>query len=197
MSEVIYQAIDRHFKKYRLIFWYDDNGNNRDIFEQYSNPDVEKIKIENNEFWIKYRVLKEEPSKKFLIYSESSKPVDDENWLLDLNLSHFAFSTDEISRYQQELELPDSFKPLIEAHIQFFKNKRERLEPLKKQLTKNETAESFRYALLSVLCSESQINRERRKKLEEILLKLFKSHLENAEKSYWKEIEKYGLTDFL
>ena len=163
MSEIIFKAINNHFKKYRIIFWYDEDGNNRDIFNEYSNPAVEKIKIENNEFYIKYRVLKEEPKKKYLIYSELPKPTDDENWLLDLNLAHFVFATDEVSRYQNELELQESFKPLIKEHLAFFRNKNERLNPLKKLLTKNETPGSFRYALVSVICSNSQVEREDRK----------------------------------
>ena len=197
MSETIFKAIDNHFKKYRIIFWYDENGNNKDIFDKYSNPAVEKIKIENNEFYIKYRVLKEKPEQKYLIYSELPKPGNDENWLLDLNLAHFVFATDEVSRYQNELALPESFKPLIKEHIAFFRNKKERLNPLKKLLRKNETPRSFKYALVSVICSNSQVEREKRKELEEIILKIFISNLKNADNGYWKEIEKYNLADFI
>ena len=178
MSEIIFKAIDNHFKKYRIIFWYDENGNNKDIFDKYSNPAVEKIKIENNEFYIKYRVLKEKPEQKYLIYSELPKP-------------------DEVSRYQNELALPESFKPLIKNHIAFFRNKKERLNPLKKLLRKNETPRSFKYALVSVICSNSQVEREKRKELEEIILKIFISNLKNADNGYWKEIEKYNLADFI
>jgi len=197
MSEIIFKAVNNHFRKYRIIFWYDEDGNYQDIFEKYSNPAVEKIKIENNEFYIKYRVLKEEPDKKYLIYSESAKPINDENWLLDLNLAHFVFATDEVSRYQDELELPKSFKPLIKQHLAFFKNKNERLNPLKKMLTGDETPGSFRYALVSVICSNSVVEREKRKDLEEIILRIFISNIKNPEDNYWKEIEKYNLEDFI
>jgi len=95
MSEIIFKAINNHFRKNRIIFWYDEDGNYQDIFEEYSNPAMEIIKIENNEFYIKYRILKEKPDKKFLIYSESAKPIDDENRLLDLNIAHFVFAADE------------------------------------------------------------------------------------------------------
>ena len=54
-------------------------------------PDIEKIEIKNNEYGMKYRILRDEQKQKFLLYHEGPQPPDLQNWLLDVLLAHGEF----------------------------------------------------------------------------------------------------------
>ena len=90
----IEQSLTNYFDKNRLVFWYDDKGEMRSEFDGISLPEVTKLEIENNEFALKKQILKDEPEQKFLIYSSTPAPENEENWLLDLNLAGICFSAD-------------------------------------------------------------------------------------------------------
>ena len=55
------------FGKQRIVFWYDAQREFRAEFEFLMLPEVEKIELANNEFGVKYRVLREQPEQKFLL----------------------------------------------------------------------------------------------------------------------------------
>ena len=93
----------------------------RELYETYGRDGVEKIELANNEFRIKYRLIREEPETKFLVYSPQEKPAEADDWLLDLSLAHFVFSTDEAAMYLQELSLPESLRKTIVDRIGFFR----------------------------------------------------------------------------
>lgn len=196
MSQKLIDALHTHFKKHRIIFWYDENEAKRDLFESYQNTEVSKIEVQNNEFWIKYHMLREKPGEKFLVYSPQARPEDEGNWLLDLNLAHFVFATDEVALLLQELELGNQHAGFIKSHVDFFANTAERLEPFKKQLGPQETERSLSYAMLSVLCSRTT----RQKSVRKDLMGLLPALLENQfieEGLFYQNIRKYGLENFL
>ncbi len=128
MIEKVKEALKRIFAKHRLVFWYDKDGSMQDIFNQL-DIEAEKIVLDNNEFGVKYRILRQEPDEQFLIYSPKPKPENDMNFMLDLNLSNHIFDADQPSLILTKLGLDVSFKPIIEEHIAFFKSER-RLEKL-------------------------------------------------------------------
>ncbi|MFW5735163.1 MAG: hypothetical protein ACOCWR_08895, partial [Oceanidesulfovibrio sp.] len=72
----IEQALTRIFERHRIVFWYDDRRELRSEFEAVTLPDVEKLIVDNHEFGIKYRVLREQPRQKFLLYHEGPPPDD-------------------------------------------------------------------------------------------------------------------------
>jgi hypothetical protein len=74
MSQKLIDALHTHFKKHRIIFWYDENEAKRDLFAGYQNTDVSKIEVQNNEFWLKYHMLREKPGDRFLVYSPQARP---------------------------------------------------------------------------------------------------------------------------
>jgi len=55
----IQQALCRLFEKHRIIFWYDAKKELRADFDGLALAGVEKVEIANNEFGLKYRVLRE------------------------------------------------------------------------------------------------------------------------------------------
>jgi len=143
------QTLEKFFESHRIVFWYDDSGNLKEEYEALELDDVQKVQIENNEFTLKYRMLKEEPKSKFLVYASYAQPEDEENWLLDLLLAHRSFSADKTSLILTELELDQRFKALVASHLKFF-NAPTRVKALHAYRTDNETEESLKQKMLAV-----------------------------------------------
>ncbi len=84
MNECIAQALTKLFERHRIIFWYDSKKELRSDFEALDLPGIEKLELANNEFGVKYRLLREKPEQKFLLYHEGPQPEYLDNWLLDV-----------------------------------------------------------------------------------------------------------------
>jgi len=149
MKTKIQSSLATAFSKHRLIFWYDEKKDQTELFNDIDLPGIEKIVIENNEFYIKYLALFEQPDQKFLIYHAGAKPLDKENWLLDLNLSGYEFRTEAAALYLQELELPIDYIDLVRLHIEFF-HKEDNRKAFKKQLEKKDSENEMRFKILAL-----------------------------------------------
>ena len=68
MNNRIADALLPLFEKHRIVFWYDAKQELRADFEAVALPDVVKLEIANNEYALKYRILREEPEQRFLLY---------------------------------------------------------------------------------------------------------------------------------
>ncbi len=112
-------------------------------------PEVTKIELCNNEFGLKYRMLRDEPETKFLLYKEGPQPADLDNWLLDVQLAHGEFRTDQAAIWLAELELGYEFADIVKDHAEFF-NSRKRRETLKELVTQNDTPGHVRLKMLAV-----------------------------------------------
>ncbi len=154
MNDSIAQALNKLFNRHRIVFWYDDKQELRDEFEALSLPGVEKLELSNNEYGIKYRLLREEPEQKFLLYCGGSRPADLENWLLDVQLAHKEFRTDQESIWLSELGLGLELIDLVRSHAEFCKSTKRR-EALKKILKPDDTGTLVRLKMLAV-CAGSE-----------------------------------------
>jgi len=154
MSDRITQALGKLFDRHRIVFWYDTKQELRRDFEAVSLPDVEKLEIANNEYGLKHRILRESPEQKFLLYKEGSQPEDLDNWLLDVQLAHGEFRTDQVAIWLSELELGLEFVEVAQAHAEFFQAIK-RKEALKKLLKSDDTAGQLRLKMLAV-CAGSE-----------------------------------------
>jgi len=177
----IEQRLKTIFQKERLVFWYDDNTALKNEFETITLDNITKLVIENNEFGIKREVLSLKSNDKFLIYSPTKAPNDEENWLLDLNIANYMFSADKISLILQNIGLDVSFKEFIAKFDKFFEAK-SRLEALKSSIGKNETNETLALKIMaSSIGSDDNID--------SIMLKVF------SNSKHFKTLEKYNLDD--
>lgn len=151
MNEKIASALKRLFfdKNERIVFWYDRARELRDDYEALHIDGVEKIEIQNDEFRIKYRILREEPEQKFLIYHHGPQPADLDNWLLDVLLANAEFRTDQISIWLAELGLGPEYADVVKAHADFFKAK-SRVDELKKLVSQQDSPEAVRLKMLAV-----------------------------------------------
>ena len=151
MSNVkIQQALANLFEKQRIVFWYDARHEFRADFESIELPGVEKVELANNEFGVKYRLLRQQPEQKFLLYRDGPEPAMLDNWLLDVQLaSGSTFRTDQVALWLAELELGPDCYPLLEAHGTFFEAAKRR-EALKKLLAPNDSQQALRQKMLAV-----------------------------------------------
>jgi uncharacterized protein (TIGR02687 family) len=154
MSERIEQALSRLFERHRIVFWYDAKRELREAFEGLSLSGIAKVEIANNEFGLKYRLLREEPAGRFLLYHDGPRPADLENWLLDVLLAHGEFRTDQGALWLAELGLDLAFLPVIEAHPEFFQATRRR-EALLRLVQPADTPGALRLKLLAI-CANAE-----------------------------------------
>lgn len=174
MKDRIEQSLKAYFEETRIVFWYDDKAEFKTIFEELELPNIEKIILNNNEFAVKYHVLREKPKQKFLIYQASPKPDNSQNWLLDVLLSNFEFHAEQSSLCLAELNLSYEFSSITQDHPEFFKNKK-RLEDLKKLIDpKEETKTKIQIKMLAV-CVKSEAS------LDSILKNLFEEYSKGKE----------------
>lgn len=189
MSEnKIVLALERLFGKHRIVFWYDAKQELRNDFEALALRGVEKLELLNNEYGIKYRILREQPEQKFLLYRDGPQPVDLDNWLLDVQLAHGEFRTDQAALWLSELELGFQFVDLVQTHAEFFQAIKRR-ESLKKFLKPDDTNGLIRLKMLAV-CAGSEA------RLDAVIENLFQE-LADGRNDKSKLIERCGLDAFL
>ncbi|MDE0154873.1 MAG: BREX-1 system phosphatase PglZ type A, partial [Gammaproteobacteria bacterium] len=153
-NDNITQALTRLFERHRIIFWHDAKQELREEFEALSLDGVEKLELDNNEFGIKYRILREQPTQKFLLYRSGSQPLDLENWLLDVQLAHGEFRSDQGAIWLAELELGSEFTEIMREHAEFFRAGKRR-SALKKLLNPDDNAGQVRFKMLAA-CAGSE-----------------------------------------
>ena len=146
----IRESLEKLFAQHRLVFWYDAEGAMRERYEALTLEGVEKVELDGDPFGLKYRVLRVEPARRFLIYSAKPRPADEENWLLDLELSHHLFHADKASLLLQELGLALPLKPLIERHAGFF-NAAKRVEALRRFVDEGSDEERLMLGMCAVV----------------------------------------------
>jgi uncharacterized protein (TIGR02687 family) len=191
------QVLNNLFKKNRIIFWYDTEGNLVEIYKELDMPGVEKIEIDKNQLGIKYRILKEEPRQKFLLFQHGSPPPDAQNWLLDVQLANAVFQADQVSLWLSELGLPIDLLDTVREYEVFFIDENRRAD-LKKMLMDNESPDDLCLKMLAVC-----VGAKSDPKLENILLYLLgeladgiKEKYENLvacglENTFWKLIKRH------
>lgn len=76
------------FEGSRIVVWRDSDGSYADELEDHLPVGVTVLRVADNEFALKHRVLREDKVSKFLIYRTGRVPEGVGNWLLDLELSN-------------------------------------------------------------------------------------------------------------
>ena len=153
----IAEALQKRFEDHRIIFWYDTKSELLEQYQEISLIGVEKIHVQGNEFEVKYITYKQRPKDKFLLYFSGPKPAHEDNWLLDMELAHHVFQTDQEAMFMQEMGLDTHFKDLVTEHLEFFKAK-DRRTKLKELLVERDSHKQIRHKMLSVLFSTENIS---------------------------------------
>ncbi len=76
------------FDSKRIVVWHDPDGGYAAGLDVLAPSDVTVLRIVDDEFAVKHRVLRKEPTAKFLIYRSGGVPQGVGNWLLDIELAY-------------------------------------------------------------------------------------------------------------
>ena len=188
MNENILQALEKELDQHRIVFWYDRDAEMRDEFTGLSLVDVEKVEIDNNEFALKYRMLRQEPERKFLLYRAGPAPEDIDNWLLDVELSHAVFYADQVAIWLNEIGLGSEYADFIREHSAFFKAEKRR-KSFKRKIKPSDRPERLRLVMLAI-CSVADARLD-------VILESLLSDLAFSRDEKSKLIERCNLKEFL
>ena len=190
MTDRIAASLRQLFEDKRLVFWYDADRDMRAEFDAVALPGVTKLEIANNEFGLKYRILRQEPKGRFLLFKDGPEPEMVDNWLLDLQLASAVFKADQAAIWLAELGLPLQFENVVRGHIEFFRAKA-RVEALKRLMptTSSDTQTQMRIRMLAV-CAGAEGGLD-------TVIEALLGELAVGRDDALRLIERSGLTDFL
>ncbi|MFV0188491.1 BREX-1 system phosphatase PglZ type A [Empedobacter falsenii] len=174
------------FQKHRIIVWYDSEKEYEEDIQQANLPSIEIIRVDGNEFTVKYRVLQVEPQQQFLLYIPTARPENEDNWLLDIELSHQLFHTDQESMLLQELDLPIQYKEWAKTRTAYFKNK-ERKKKFLELAEKTDLPEVLDLKLLQIIFGTLTTS------IDDFIQNYVKAFVEEKEVQLTKDLERYQL----
>ena len=132
--------LERRFADHRIVFWHDLEGQYASDLASLDLPGVATVRVANDEFAIKNRLLHDQPTDKFLVYRSGQVPTGIENWLLDLELAYGVFTADRSSLVSQDLGLTaEGIDEVVQTHEKFF-NAGKRVQSLKVLLAPEDDA---------------------------------------------------------
>lgn len=149
----IHDSLDGALARRRVVIWYDPSGEWAEDFDNYQPKAVEKLRVEGNEFSVKVAISRAALDQRFLLYLPISKPLEPDNWLLDLLLAGHEFKADRASLDIQEAGLTLEFKELALQHKAFFLSS-VRTSKLKDLLRPNDDHAAVRLKMLAVLAKQ-------------------------------------------
>jgi uncharacterized protein (TIGR02687 family) len=149
MSDRVANGLKRLFEEHRIVFWYDAARDMRAEYEALDLDGVAKVEIANNEFGLKYRMLRQEPKQKFLLFKDAPEPEMTDNWLLDVQLATAVFKADQAAIWLAELGLPAQFEDVVRDHLEFYRS-RHRIDHLKRLITASDTKTDVLRRMLAV-----------------------------------------------
>ncbi|PJM72966.1 BREX-1 system phosphatase PglZ type A [Bifidobacterium primatium] len=219
-SEQLSALLAARFGKYvesangegRIVFWEDNEGVYDDAVATLVGPtatnatlrDVELIRLTNtNPFGVKYRVLREQPDTKFLIYRNAAEPGnehpdDEHNWLLDLELAYGpVFSADRLMLILNETmpkdadgETRDAWLDVMQHTKPFFDDDDD-VAALAERMSANDDARTMQAKMIAVLLNLP----DGRNSLQDIWRRLLEQYAEDDDSGI-DRIRKAGLLDF-
>ena len=170
----------------KLVFWYDANAE----FEE----DIDSIELENakvlhleqdNQFYVKYFLEREDTTTNYLVYAPFAKPSIRDNHLADTIRYSKEFFADRASLLTIDLGIDERFKPVIQHYIKFFANK-DRTQKFYDLEIESFNRSTIEVALMSVFCKNKTAS------FEEVLRAVLTDD-DLIENKHLAEFEKYDL----
>ena len=148
--------LEQLFESQRLVFWHDTEGEYAAELDTLDLGEVKTLRVENNEYALKNRVLHDDPTAKFLIYRAGGVPVGLGNWLLDLELAYGVFTADRPALVRQGLGLDGPrIDQVVRDHEKFFRAAK-RVQTLKTLLTADDDMDRLRAKMCAVLVGQRE-----------------------------------------
>src|SRR5262249_26351316 len=130
---------------------YDGAGEWAETFDAFVGEKVTKLKVEGNEFGVKVRIIRDpNPSARYLVYLPKARPVDADNWLLDLLLQGYEYKADKASLALHDVGLPHEFIHIAQEHAAFFRSEK-RNQALKELIGKDDQTRDVQLKMMAVL----------------------------------------------
>jgi uncharacterized protein (TIGR02687 family) len=186
-EESIDRALKLLFADNKVVFWYDDNAKLQEQFNDVHMDGVQKISVKNNEFAVKNQIISSNENDKFLIYFPQGEPALKDNWLLDLQLAHRVFNSDQESMFLQDVGLGYHFKELVKQHVVFFENKDRRLK-LKELLSEDDVDRDIQYKMMAVMFGVEYPTLE-------AFIQTYANDFNDGNDKYEKNLERYNLKE--
>lgn len=173
----------------KIIFWYDAPMNFKDDITSDTFANCKVLICDRNEFEIKRTIEHEDLTSNFLIYIPSERPVDAENWLLDILMYSQEYYADTVALTMRRLGVSNTdLRKVIENHVKFFDNEARTKKLNAYILVNNNTTDSeLRIAMMAVLTKAAANT------IEAVLAELV---FENSDHAKYKELVKYRFEDY-
>ena len=148
--------LEQRFESQRLVFWHDNGGEYTSEVDALDLAGITTLRVRNNEYAVKNRVLHDKPGDKFLIYRDGPVPSDTGNWLLDLELAYGVFTADWVALVRQELGLIGTeIDEVVREHEGYFRDT-ERVQRLKELLAADDDVDRLRAKMCAVLLDQRE-----------------------------------------
>ncbi|MCD4713408.1 MAG: BREX-1 system phosphatase PglZ type A [Clostridiales bacterium] len=169
-----------------IIFWYDADQEFVNDIEGLTFENTKVVVLSNNNaFKVKYDVEVADLSSHFLIYAPFGKPLDRENWLLDIQKYSEEFSTDRSIYEMRRLGITDdTLRPLVKQSIKFFENEK-RVNKLKSFGIEAYDQVTFEVAIVSALAKLKTAD------FDELVRLLITEH-DSGDEKLIEDIQKYS-----
>lgn len=174
----------------KIIFWYDSKQEYQDFINELELEDTEIIKYNNNSFWIRYHIEKEELNKNVIIYLPFERKKGIDNDLLDLETanSDLLFNPDSTTMRLKNLGLTEDCRKIINKYAKFFGNKKRETE-FKNFDIEEKSNDNIDLIITAIMLNIKSINED------EILKEIIKFYFEDEKK--YEELFKFGNEEFI
>lgn len=192
MSKVpsIHDHLAALFANQRIVVWQDSDGGYAVELDSHVPDGVSVLRVADDDFVIKHRVLREDTSSQFLIYRSGAATEGTNNWLLDVELAYGpVFTADRGALLRAGLGLagPGS-DALVTDHLAFFSDSK-LVESLKMLLQPSDDLVTVQAKMSAVAISQKEHSFSD-------LTRTLLSHHAQGETSGWDALTKLGLAEF-
>ena len=193
LKDVLNGAFSRDTERKRIrkiIFWYDPKQEYQEFINELELENTEIIQYDNNSFWIRYHIEKEEIKKNIIIYLPFERKRGIDNDLLDLETSNsdLLFNPDSTTMLLKELGLTEDCRKIIKEYSRFFNNKI-RLNEFKEVKVEEKNVDNIDYIITAILLDVKTIN------IDEILKNIIRVYYEDKKK--YVALLKFGNEKFI
>lgn len=174
----------------KIIFWYDPKQDYTDFINELELDNTEIIKYDNNSFWIRYHIEKEELNNNIIIYLPFERKKGIDNDLLDLETanSDLLFNPDSTTMRLKNFGLTEDCRNIINKYAKFFGNKKRENE-FKNFDIEEKDNDNIDLIITAILLNIKSINED------EILKEILKCYYEDKKK--YEELFKFGSEEFI
>lgn len=174
----------------KIIFWYDSKLEYQEFVNELELENTEIIKYDNNSFWIRYHIEKEELNKNIIIYLPFDRKKGIDNDLLDLETSNrdLLFNPDSTTMRLKNLGLTDDERKIISKYAKFFGNKKREVE-FKNFDVEEKNNDNIDLIITAILLNIKSINED------DILKEIIKCYFDDIKR--YEELFKFGSEEFI